>query len=147
MANRNYWLFRVSVHQNSRIKFCLEHNLVYAGWNIGLSLKTPQEILEENPWASDMAINFCYINEGDVIIMPYDEEIAMGIAKNKQLREDLDWKDTINVEWLTKSFGFKKLTSNFQTKLKFSKTFLNLYEIKDEIESLISSRILSLSDK
>lgn len=92
---RNYWLFRVSEKWGKRIHFCKENNLVYCGWNIGLSIIEPKEILKEHPWASRMAIKFCYIQEGDIIIMPNYGGIAIGIVKNKQLRDDLDWKDTL----------------------------------------------------
>jgi len=143
---RNYWLFRVSEKWGKKIDFCKNHNLVYCGWNIGLSSNTPTEILKENPWASRMAIKFCYIQEGDVVIMPNYGGIAIGIAKNKQLRDDLDWKDTLNVEWLTKWYPRKDLSSKFQSKLKFRGTFLNLADLKIDIELLINSEFVSLKE-
>jgi predicted Mrr-cat superfamily restriction endonuclease len=144
--NRNYWLFRVSEKWGKRIDFCKKNNLVYCGWNIGLSSKTPIEILNAHPWASRMAIKFCYIQEGDVIIMPNYGGIAIGIAKSKQLREDLDWQDTLNVEWLTKWYPRKDLSSKFQSRLKFRGTFLNLADLKTDIETLISSDFVSLKE-
>jgi predicted Mrr-cat superfamily restriction endonuclease len=93
-----------------------------------------------------MAIKFCYIQEGDVIIMPNNDGIAIGIAKNKQFREDLDWEDTINVEWLTKWYPRKDLSSKFQTRLKFRGTFLNLGDLKAEIDSVINSDFISLTE-
>lgn len=144
--SRNYWLFRVSEKWGSKINFCTENNLVFCGWNIGLSSKSPEKILQENPWASRMAIKFCYIQEGDVIIMPNYSGIAIGIAKSKQFRDDLEWKDTINVEWLTKSYPKKDLSSKFQTKLKYRGTFLNLADLKSDIETLIDSEFVSLND-
>jgi predicted Mrr-cat superfamily restriction endonuclease len=146
MENRNYWLFRVSEKWGKKIDFCRENNLVYCGWNIGLSTLDTAEILRENPWASKMAIKFCYIQKGDVIIMPTYDGIAIGIAKDKQLREDLDWQDTINVEWLTKWFPRKDLSSKFQSKLKYRGTFLNLKDLEIEIETLINAGFVSLSD-
>jgi predicted Mrr-cat superfamily restriction endonuclease len=143
---KNYWLFRVSEKWGPRIDDCKKNNLVCCGWNIGLSTKTPQEILQENPWASRMAIKFCYIQEGDIIIMPNHGGIAIGIAKNKQFRGDLDWQDTINVEWLTKWYPRKDLSSKFQTRLKFRGTFLNLGDLKDEIEMLINSEFISIKE-
>lgn len=144
--DRNYWLFRVSEKWGKRIDFCKENNLVYCGWNIGLSFKTPKEILTEHPWASRMAIKFCYIQQGDIIIMPNYGGIAIGIAKNKQLREDLDWKDTLNVDWLTKWYPRKDLSSKFQSRLKFRGTFLNLADLKSDIETLINSDFVSLKE-
>jgi predicted Mrr-cat superfamily restriction endonuclease len=144
--NRNYWLFRVSEKWGKRIDFCKENNLIYCGWNIGLSSKTPKEVLKDNPWASRMAIKFCHIQEGDVIIMPNYGGIAIGIAKNKQLREDLDWKDTLNVNWLTKWYPRKDLSSKFQSRLKFRGTFLNLADLKSDIETLINSDFVSLKE-
>lgn len=144
--SRNYWLFRVSEKWGKKIDFCRDNNLVYCGWNIGLSVKTPKEILKENPWASRMAIKFCHIKEDDVIIMPNYGGIAIGIAKDKQLREDLDWKDILNVEWLTKWYPRKDLSSKFQSRLKFRGTFLNLTDLKSDIESLISSDFVSLKE-
>lgn len=144
--NRNYWLFRVSEKWGKRIDFCKENNLIYCGWNIGLSSKTPKEVLTENPWASRMAIKFCHIQEGDVIIMPNHGGIAIGIAKNKQLREYLDWKDTLNVNWLTKWYPRKDLSSKFQSRLKFRGTFLNLTDLKSDIEALIDSDFISLKE-
>lgn len=144
--SRNYWLFRVSEKWGQKIDLCMDNNLVCCGWNIGLSSKTPEQIMQENPWASRMAIKFCYIQEGDVIIMPNHGGIAIGIAKNKELREDLEWKDTINVEWLTKWYSKKDLSSKFQTKLKYRGTFLNLADLKSEIELLINSGFTSLKD-
>lgn len=143
---RNYWLFRVSEKWDERIDFCKANNLVYCGWNIGLSVKSPQQVLAETPWASRMAIKFCYIQEGDVLIMPNHGGIAIGIAKHKELREDLDWQDTIQVEWLTKWYPRKELSSKFQTKLKFRETFLNLADLKSEIESLVASKFISLQE-
>lgn len=143
---KNYWLFRVSEKWGKRIDFCKQNNLVYCGWNIGLSNLDPKEILTECPWASRMAIKFCYIQEGDIIIMPNYGGIAIGIAKNKQLREDLDWKDTLNVKWLTKWYPRKDLSSKFQTRLKFRGTFLNLADLEPEIETLISSEFISLKE-
>jgi predicted Mrr-cat superfamily restriction endonuclease len=93
-----------------------------------------------------MAIKFCYIQEGDLIIMPNYGGIAIGIAKQKQLRDDLDWKDTLNVEWLTKWYPRKDLSSKFQSRLKFRGTFLNLADLKSEIETLISSDFVSLRE-
>lgn len=146
MESRNYWLFRVSEKWGRRIDFCKQNNLVYCGWNIGLSHKEPNDVLKENPWASRMAIKFCYIQEGDIIIMPNYGGIAIGIAKQKQLRDDLDWKDTLNVEWLTKWYPRKDLSSKFQSRLKFRGTFLNLADLKSEIETLISSDFVSLRE-
>lgn len=146
MESRNYWLFRVSEKWGRRIDFCKQNNLVYCGWNIGLSHKEPNDVLKENPWASRMAIKFCYIQEGDIIIMPNYGGIAIGIAKQKQLRDDLDWKDTLNVEWLTKWYPRKDLSSKFQSRLKFRGTFLNLVDLKSEIETLISSDFVSLRE-
>lgn len=143
---RNYWLFRVSEKWGKRIDYCKENNLVYCGWNIGLSYKNPQEILKEHPWASRMAIKFCYIQEGDVIIMPNYGGIAIGIVKNKHHRDDLDWEDTINVDWLTKWYPRKDLSSKFQSRLKYRGTFLNLADLKNEIENLISSDFVSLRE-
>ncbi len=143
---RNYWLFRVSEKWGKRIDFCKQNNLVYCGWNIDLSNLDPKEILNDCPWASRMAIKFCYIKEGDIIIMPNYGGIAIGIAKNKQLREDLDWKDTLNVKWLTKWYPLKDLSSKFQTRLKFRGTFLNLADLEPEIETLISSEFISLKE-
>ncbi|NCT10936.1 MAG: hypothetical protein GW772_12785 [Flavobacteriia bacterium] len=144
--DRNYWLFRVSEKWGKRIDFCKENNLVYCGWNIGLSSKTTKEVLTENPWASRMAIKFCHIQDGDVIIMPNYGGIAIGIAKNKQLREDLDWQDTLNVHWLTKWYPRKDLSSKFQSRLKFRGTFLNLIDLKSDIETLINSDFVSLKE-
>lgn len=143
---RNYWLFRVSEKWGKRIDFCKQNNLVYCGWNIGLSVKTPKEILQENRWASRMAIKFCHIQEGDVIIMPNYGGIAIGIAKDKQFREDLDWQDTLNVDWLTKWYPRKDLSSKFQSRLKYRGTFLNLSDLKSDIETLISSDFVSLKE-
>lgn len=143
---KKYWLFRVSEKWDKRIDFCKKNNLIYCGWNIGLSSKTPKEVLEENPWASRMAIKFCYIQEGDVIIMPNYGGIAIGIAKNKQLREDLDWQDTLNVEWLTKWYPEKDLSSKFQSRLKYRGTFLNLADLQSDIETLINSDFVSLKE-
>lgn len=145
-VKRNYWLFRVSEKWGKRIDFCKQNNLVYCGWNIGLSHRAPKDILSENPWTSRIAIKFCYIQEGDVIIMPNYGGIAIGIAGSKQLREDLDWTDTLNVEWLTKWYPRKDLSSKFQSRLKFRGTFLNLADLKSEIESLISSEFVSLKE-
>lgn len=144
--DRNYWLFRVSEKWGKRIDFCKENNLVYCGWNIGLSFKTPKEILKENPWASRMAIKFCHIQEGDVIIMPNYGGIAIGIANEKKLREDLDWQDTLNVTWLTKWYPRKDLSSKFQSRLKYRGTFLNLSDLKADIETLINSDFVSLKE-
>jgi predicted Mrr-cat superfamily restriction endonuclease len=141
--SKNYWLFRVSEKWGKRIDFCLENNLVYCRWNIGLSARTPQEVLKEYPWASRMAIKFCHIQEGDVIIMPNYSGIAIGVAKDKKLREDLDWQDTLNVTWLTKWYPRKDLSSKFQTKLKYRGTFLNLADLKLDIETLINSDFIS----
>jgi predicted Mrr-cat superfamily restriction endonuclease len=146
MKNRNYWLFRISEKWGKRIDFCKKNNLVYCGWNIGLYHKTPEEVLKENSKASRMAIKFCYIQEGDIVIMPNHDGIAIAIAKNKQLREDLDWKDTINVEWLTKWYPRKDLSSKFQTKLKYRGTFLNLSDLQTEIDALIDSDFISLKE-
>ncbi len=148
MANnqRNYWLFRVSERWGKRIDVCKEKNFVHCGWDIDLIHLEPKEILKEHPWASRMAIKFCYIQEGDIIIMPNYGGIAIGIAKNKQLREDLDWKNTLNVEWLIKWYPRKDLSSKFQTKLKFRGTFLNLADVKTEIEELITSDFASLKE-
>lgn len=145
-TQKNYWLFRVSEKWGKRIDFCKTNNLVYCGWNLGLSSKTPQKILQDNPEASRMAIKFCYIQEGDIIIMPNYGGIAIGIAKNKQFREDLDWQDTINVEWLTKWYPRKDLSSKFQTRMKFRGTFLNLGDLKSEIETLINSEFISIKE-
>lgn len=41
--DRNYWLFRVSEKWGKRIDFCKENNLVYCGWNIGLSFKNQKK--------------------------------------------------------------------------------------------------------
>lgn len=144
--NRNYWLFRVSEKWGKRIDFCKNNNLVYCGWNIGLSVKTPKEILQENPWASRMAIKFCHIQEGDIIIMPNFGGIAIGIAKDKKFREDLDWQDTLNVYWLTKWYPRKDLSSKFQSRLKYRGTFLNLSDLKADIETLINSDFVSLKE-
>jgi predicted Mrr-cat superfamily restriction endonuclease len=146
MKNRNYWLFRISEKWGKRIDFCKKNNLVYCGWNIGLSHKTPEEVLKDNPKASRMAIKFCYIEEGDIIITPNHGGIAIAIAKDKQLREDLDWKDTINLEWLTKWYPRKDLSSKFQSRLKFRGTFLNLADLKTEIDALIDSDFISLKE-
>lgn len=145
-VSRNYWMFRVSEKWGKKVDFCKENNLLYCGWNIGLSLKTAKEIVQENPGASRMAVKFCYINEGDVVIMPTNGGIAIGIAKDKQWREDLDWKETLNVTWLTKWYPRRDLTSKFQSKLKFRGTFLNLADLKLEIESLINSDFISLKE-
>lgn len=144
--NRNYWLFRVSEKWGEKIDFCKKNNLVYCGWDIDLSVKTPEEIIQENPWASRMAIKFCHIQEGDVIIMPNFGGIAIGIAKDKKLREDLEWKNTLNVDWLTKWYPKKDLSSKFQSRLKYRGTFLNLSDLKTDIESLISSDFVSLKE-
>ena len=144
--NRNYWLFRVSEKWGKRIDFCKNNNLVYCGWNIGLSVKTPKEILQENPWASRMAIKFCHSQEGDIIIMPNFGGIAIGIAKDKKFREDLDWQDTLNVYWLTKWYPRKDLSSKFQSRLKYRGTFLNLSDLKADIETLINSDFVSLKE-
>ena len=146
MEHRNYWLFRVSEKWGKRIDFCKENNLVYCGWNVGLSQKEPKDILQEFPWASRMAIKFCYIKEGDIIIMPNYGGIAIGVAKNKQFRADLDWQDTLNVVWLTKWFPRKDLSSKFQSRLKFRGTFLNLADLKADIETLIISDLVSLKE-
>jgi len=146
MEHRNYWLFRVSEKWGKRIDFCKENSLVNCGWNIGLSQKEPKDILQEFPWASRMAIKFCYIKEGDIIIMPNYGGIAIGVAKNKQFRDDLDWKDTLNVEWLTKWYPRKDLSSKFQSRLKFRGTFLNLADLKAEIETMITSEFVSLRE-
>ena len=143
MEKRNYWLFRVSEKWGKRLDYCKQNNLVYCGWNIGLSNKEPKDILKEHPWASRMAIKFCYIKEGDVIIMPNHGGIAIGIAKNKQYRDDLDWKDTINVQWLTKWYNRKDLTSRLQTRLKYRGTFLNISVFKEEFESIIKSDFIT----
>jgi predicted Mrr-cat superfamily restriction endonuclease len=144
---KNYWLFRVSEKLVNRIEFCKENNLVFCDWNIGLSSKTPEEILTENPWASRMAIKFCSIQEGDVVIMPNFGGIAIGIAKDKKLREDLDWKDTINVNWLTKWYPAKDLSATFQSRLKYRGTFLNLTDLKTEIETLLNSNLISEDER
>jgi predicted Mrr-cat superfamily restriction endonuclease len=144
--NKNYWLFRVSEKWGNRINFCKENNLVYCGWNINLSTENPKDILLKNPWASRMAIKFCYIQEEDVIILPNYGGIAIGIAKSKQYREDLDWKDTINIEWLCKWYPRKDLSSKLQTKLKFRGTFLNLTDFKSEIDALIESGFVELKE-
>jgi predicted Mrr-cat superfamily restriction endonuclease len=146
MEHRNYWLFRVSEKWGKRIDFCKDNSLVNCGWNIGLSQKEPKDILQEFPWASRMAIKFCYIKEGDIIIMPNYGGIAIGVAKNKQFRDDLDWKDTLNVEWLTKWYPRKDLSSKFQSRLKFRGTFLNLADLKAEIETMITSEFVSLRE-
>lgn len=143
---RNYWLFRVSEKWGKRIDFCKENNLVYCGCNYGLSFKSPEEVLNEFPEASGMAIKFYYINEGDIIIMPNYGGIAIGVAKDKVFRDDLDWQDTLNVEWLTKWYPRKELSSKFQTKLKYKGTFLNLGDLKTDIEALINSDFVSLEE-
>lgn len=145
MKNKNFWLFRVSDKWGSKIKDCLDSNYVNCGWNIGLSNKPIDQILEENPWASRMAIKFCYIKEGDIIIMPNHDGIAIGVAGNKQYRENLDWKDTINVTWLTNYYPRKDLISSLQSRLKFRGTFLNLNEFSIEFEKIINSDFLSSS--
>lgn len=47
--DRNYWLFRVSEKWGKRIDFCKENNLVYCGWNIGLSSKKNKSNLKRKP--------------------------------------------------------------------------------------------------
>lgn len=141
----NYWLFRVTNKWGSKIDFCLDNNLVYCGWNIGLSTKTTQEVLEDNPESSRMSIKFTYIQEGDYVVMPNRGGIAIGKVLSKQHRPDLEWQDTLNVEWLTKIYSKKDLPSKLQSKLKYRGTFLNLNDFSADFDKIIDSNFLKAS--
>ena len=143
--NINYWMFRVSNKWGYRTRVCLDEGFVCCGWNIGLSNKEPSEILKNHPWASRMAIKFTYIKENDVIIMPVPGGVAIGRAKDKVFRADLDWQDTLNIEWLTHYYDRKNLSSNLQSSLKYRGTFLSLNRYAPEFEQLISEDFISKS--
>lgn len=143
----NYWMFRVSNKWGYKTNFCFENNLVYCGWNVGLSYKSRDEILRDNPEASKMAIKFTYIKENDIIVMPVSGGIAIGKAKEKKHRRDLDWQDTITVEWLTKFYPRKDLSSAFQSSLKYRGTFLNLNRYKSELRELIDNEFHNLDSR
>lgn len=146
MENQNLWMFRVSEKWGNRIQYCLDNNLVYCGWNIGLSYKSTKEILEANPEASRMAIKFTYINTNDIIILPMSGGIAIGKVVLKEFREDLDWQDTLNIEWLTKWYSKKDLPSKLQSKLKYRGTFLNLNDFGGAINDIIESNFLTATN-
>ena len=130
----NYWMFRVSNKWGNRAEFCFINNLVYCGWNIGLSILDREEILKNNPESSKMAIKFTEIKKDDIIIMPVSNGIAIGRAIQKEFRDDLDWQDTLKVEWLTKYYPRKDLSSRLQSSLKYYGTFLNLWRYSEELE-------------
>ena len=141
---KNYWMFRVSNKWGNRTKFCFENNLIHCGWNIGLSKDSKKDILEKYPSASRMAIKFTYIKEGDIVVMPVTGGIAFGVAKEKVFRPDLDWQDTINVDWLTNWYSRKNLSSKLQGSLKYRGTFLNLNRYRIELEELIKNKFDSI---
>ena len=143
MENQNFWMFRVSEKWGSRIKDCLENNMVSCGWNIGLSYKSLHEILSNNPEASRMAIKFTYIKNGDIIILPMSNAIAIGKVISKEFRKDLDWKDTLNIEWFSKWYSKKDLPSKLQSKLKYRGTFLNINDFRKDINQIINSNFLT----
>ena len=144
----NYWMFRVSEKfGGNRVKFCLNNNLVYCGWNLNMT-RDQKEILKQFPWASKMAIKFTYIKEDDIVIMPTYLGIAIGKVTSKPIyREDLDWKDTLTVKWLTKFYPRKNLSSKFQSKLKYFGTFLNLNNFSHEINDVIDNPERSFNQK
>lgn len=78
-------MFRVSNKWGNNTNYCRENNLVYCGWNIGLSKNDRQDILKDNHWASKMAIKFTEIKKDYVIIMPVAGGIAIGKAIEKNL--------------------------------------------------------------
>ena len=141
----NYWMFRVSNKWGNRAEFCFINNLVYCGWNIGLSILDREEILKNNPESSKMAIKFTEIKKDDIIIMPVSNGIAIGRAIQKEFRDDLDWQDTLKVEWLTKYYPRKDLSSRLQSSLKYYGTFLNLWRYSEELDKLIERGFTDLT--
>ena len=143
----NYWMFRVSDKWwGNRTNDCLEHNYVSCGWNMGLSYLSPEEILNDYPEARKMAIKFTEINTEDIILMPLTGGVAIGEVLGKKYREDLDWKDTLEVKWLTKYYPRKDLSSALQTSLKYRGTFLNLERFRNELALLVENGLI-LSDE
>lgn len=146
MENQNFWMFRVSEKWGSRIQYCLDNNVVYCGWNFGLSYKSTQEVLSDNPEASRMAIKFTYINAGDIIILPMSGSIAIGKVVSKEFRGDWTWQDTLNINWLTKWYSKKDLPSKLQSKLKYRGTFLNLDDFRNDLNDIIESNFLTANN-
>ena len=132
-------MFRVTNKWGNRTNDCLEHNYVCCGWNMGLSHLSREEILENYPEASRMAIKFTEINPSDIILMPVLGGVAIGEVLGKKYREDLEWKDTLEVKWLTKYYPRKDLSSRLQTSLKYRGTFLNLERFRYELSQLVKS--------
>jgi predicted Mrr-cat superfamily restriction endonuclease len=139
-------MFRVSNKWGNKTNLCFEENLVYCGWNIGLSKNDKQDILKDNPWASKMAIKFTDIQKDDIIIMPVSGGIAIGKAIEKEFRDDLEWKDTFKVKWLTKYYSRKDLSSKLQSSLKYRGTFLNLWRYSKELARLIDGGFTDLAE-
>jgi len=135
----NYWMFRVSNKWGDMSSDCLKNNFICCGWNMDMTRKR-DEIIKQYPSASKMAIKFTYINEGDIVIMPISNGIAIGKVISKPIyRVDLPWKDTLNVEWLTKFYPRKNLPSSLQGSLKYRGTFLNLKNYTNEISAIINT--------
>ena len=91
-------------------------------------------------------MGFLDIKKGDYIIMPVHQAIAIGIAGDKVHRPDLKWQDTIKVEWLTKSYPRKDLSSAFQGSLKYRGTFLSLNKYRNELDAIVKNDYSRIGD-
>ncbi len=147
--DRNYWMFRVTTRYGlERPNKCLKEGFVHCGWQqITLIGKTPEEVVQEHPWAKKMAVKFTYIKENDIVIMPRTKTIAIGRVKCQKLRTDLDWPSTLEVEWLKKNYPRNNLPSNLQSSLKFRGTFLDLHKYAEEFENIIKSESDNITDR
>ena len=65
----------------------------------------------------------------------------------KRYKEDLEWKDTLDVEWLTKYYPRKDLSSRLQTSLKYRGTFLWLERFRGELDQLVESGFNSADER
>ena len=148
----HYWMFRVSNKWGNRTDFCLENNLVYCGWNIGLSQGLEHDEIRKrgkekfSNRSISMALNFTRMQQDDIILMPRYGGVAIGKVLEKEYRDDLEWQDTIKVEWLIKWYPKSDLSSALQSSLKYRGTFLNLRRYKDELKALVEKGFKNLNE-
>lgn len=149
MNDRQYWLFR-----DKNIDECFKANTIGYGWDdFDLSkyrndkiyaeetIKTVKNWTTPNTRHISIINNFVSINIGDIVILPYQYNIAIGEITSfngyDEKYYDSGRSNYYPVKWLLKSYGRNNLSSDFQTTLKYKAAILKIFYYKEEIENII----------
>lgn len=134
----------------------LQNNEITYGWsdfNLGKFGSDPEYQIEVkkalSKWGSLSHVHlinlFCKASAGDTVIMPYPGNIAIGIISAGPFydlspeREETDSCNYFKVDWKIKALPRTELSSNFQTSLKYRKTFLDIHYYAEEINTILET--------